>query len=600
MTEIEHSTGSEMGTDVADRVRRPFTTRVRPLPLVGRVDPSTLPGRLALVDRVDGIGTLAPAVVAVRWCIVSVSLAMIGETSIVDGRTTGAWVVALVGYAVARTFRPIRDLGDAGPVIEVCAEALFHTAIVVGTGSWESPFVFLLMPAIVVGGFARGLGFALAIGMVCAGVVTVSDVFRPGPFEQDPVLVVRWTMVLALVGIAAGFARRISGETDRRHSIALDRLDRLSDANALLFSLHRIAQTLPASLDLGEVLDSTVSRLRGLLDFDALAVFVFDDTDRSWEVVRRQSVSLPVRLGPTELPAPLMDALSTGTLVHRDNLASAAVTGVAANSGAGLYTVLSARGSVIGLLAVESRRTGGFERREIELLQGFVEPVGLAIDNARWFSRLRTVGADEERTRIARDLHDNMGQSLAYLAFELDRVSTRASAGDDVVEPLASLRHEVRQIIGEVRDTLYDLRTDVSDAQAIGPVIDAFAARVMERSEVEVEVRVAAEGRLPLLQEREMWRIAQEALLNVERHAGAARAVVSWECDGERARLEVSDDGIGFPGGSAGRADSYGIVGMRERAASVGATFEIDSSVGAGTVVRCELGSGPRDRKDPR
>ena len=92
----------------------------------------------------------------------------------------------------------------------------------------------------------------------------------------------------------AGYARRISGEADRQHSLALDRLGRLTDANALLFSLHRVTQTLPASLDLDDVLDTTITRLRGLFEFDSAAIMVLDDTDAGWQVVRRENVRLPV------------------------------------------------------------------------------------------------------------------------------------------------------------------------------------------------------------------------------------------------------------------------------------------------------------------
>ncbi len=86
-----------------------------------------------------------------------------------------------------------------------------------------------------------------------------------------------------------------------------------------------------------------------------------------------------------------------------------------------------------------------------------------------------------------------------------------------------------------------------------------------------------------------MWRIAQEALTNIERHAAATRVRVLWRCNGESAALDVTDNGSGFPIGRAGRLDSYGILGMRERASSIGATLEITSEPEKGTRVRCTL-----------
>jgi signal transduction histidine kinase len=99
----------------------------------------------------------------------------------------------------------------------------------------------------------------------------------------------------------------------------------------------------------------------------------------------------------------------------------------------------------------------------------------------------------------------------------------------------------------------------------------------------------ASTGRLPLPQERELWRIAQEAVTNAERHSGGRTVWVRWRCDGSHARLEVADDGVGFETRKAGRMDSYGILGMRERAAGIGATLSVDSTPGRGTTVRCAL-----------
>jgi signal transduction histidine kinase len=221
-----------------------------------------------------------------------------------------------------------------------------------------------------------------------------------------------------------------------------------------------------------------------------------------------------------------------------------------------------------------------------------VEPVALAIDNARLFRRIRTVGADEERTRIARDLHDRIGQALAYLGFEIDRMVRRADAGEPVDQHLRTLRDDLRQVIAEVRDTLYDLRTDVTDSRDFAETVHEFAGRVAARSDLTISLDCDTDHRLPILQEREMWRIAQEALVNAERHANATEVSVLWRCGTGGARLEVVDNGQGMParqGPASEGSDSYGIVGMKERAASIGATLELTSIPGEGTKVRCFL-----------
>ena len=410
---------------------------------------------------------------------------------------------------------------------------------------------------------------------------------REGYSVDDLRTSVQWTSELLLVALIAGYARRVTGEADRQHSLALDRLGRLSDANALLFSLHRVAQSLPASLDLNEVLDSTMQRVRDLFRFDTAVLLLHDDSGGGWEVVRWQGTRPADRIDDFELPRTMRAALLERRLVSVPDVQDG--SGLLPASRSGMYAILPARESIVGMLVLEHEEPDHFTDRDVELLTGFVEPAGLAVDNARWFARLRTVGADEERTRIARDLHDRIGQSLAYLAFELDRMARADKNGESLAEPLESLRHDVRQVIGEVRDTLYDLRTDVSETNDVTATLTAFLDRVRDRSGLEVEFEAESTGRLPLLQEREFWRVAQEAVTNVVRHAEASRVDVRWWCDGTSAVLQVIDDGRGFAAGQSGRPDSYGILGMRERAASIGATLDIDSFEGHGATVRCLL-----------
>jgi signal transduction histidine kinase len=212
------------------------------------------------------------------------------------------------------------------------------------------------------------------------------------------------------------------------------------------------------------------------------------------------------------------------------------------------------------------------------------------------FSRLRTMGADEERTRIARDLHDRIGQSLAHVGFELDRAVRSTERGADPLPVLEEVRNQVRGVVTEVRETLYDLRTDVTSNQDVVETMSLFLDRVRARTSLDIDLEEHTAGRLPLVYERELWRIAKEAVINVERHAAATHLRIVWRCDGRAAELTVTDDGTGFDRRAA-RADSYGIIGMRERATSIGARFEIDSNAGAGTTVRVVVGGPARSER---
>jgi signal transduction histidine kinase len=522
-------------------------------------------------------------------------LSVAGGTGTPSTVTRVFWCTLIVSYSLYRTVRPLRYRDDMSSLVALYAEVALHVMAVVATGYWESPFVFSLLTAIIVAGFSRGFAFSLRIAVASSLAVGVPDLARVG---GDPRVGAQWATEFVLVALVAGYARRISGEADRQQTLALDRLGRLADANALLFSLHRVAQSLPASLDFDEVLDSTMGRLRDLFDFSAAAVLLYEESDRSWTVARREGIRLPARLDALQIPPPLNRVLAERSLVHETNLLSTGGPGLSPQMYSGIYTVLLARGSVIGMVALEKDEPFHYTTRDGELLTGFAEPAALAIDNARWFGRLRTVGAEEERTRIARDLHDRIGQSLAYLAFELDRIVKADTKGGDVGPSLEQLRSDLRDLIREVRDTLYDLRTDVSEEHDMAAVLQLYVARIADRSGLDIAVLARDARRLPLLQERELFRIAQEALANIEKHAEATRVTITWRSDGRTGVLEITDDGRGFPIGRAGRLDSYGIIGMRERAASIGAVLDVDSEPGLGTRVRCVV-AGVKDPRAP-
>jgi signal transduction histidine kinase len=536
----------------------------------------------------DALAPFRQAILVVRWGATAVSLAL-ASPEIADGSSAVLLgFVVLVAYSTFRTLRPLEDGGDRAGTVWLVAEATLAVVLVATTGFGDSPLVFALLPPVALAGFARGFaqGARLAVAALAACLVTWL-VVGIGP-HADLVRSAQGAGEVLLVALVAGYARRISGEADERRIAALDRLGRLSDANVLLFQLHQVTQTLPASLDLTDVLDATVEQLRALFDAHSVAILLHEESDDTWSTARRHGGAGTISAFADELPAAVQRVLAVRSTDREANLTGAA-DGLDARSRSGLYGLLTARGATIGVVALEHRDPDHFSERDAELLTGFVEPAAVAIDNARWFGRLRTLGADEERTRIARDLHDRTGQSLAYLAFELDRITKQASRGDAVTDALDALRTDVRKVISELRDTLYDLRTDVTDADGMASTLEAFLVRVGERSGLVTALRAEETARLPLLRERELWRIAREAVTNVERHAQASRIDVMWRTDGRTATLEVVDDGVGVASSEGGSLGEPGLAALRERSASIGASLAVVSEPGRGTRVRCSL-----------
>jgi signal transduction histidine kinase len=562
---------------------------------VDRIGAGARTGGGAWVGEPDGQDPLlpfAPAILAVRWATTSATIVLASALILAGDLAMVPWVVATLLYTVLRTFFPLCYDGTTRSLVVLELEIGLNVLAVAATGFWSSALVLLLINAIVIAGFARGFGFALRVAVASTLAVTVPAFGLERWDQEEWAEMARWATLLVSTGIIAGYSRRLTGEASRRHSIALDRVARLADANTLLADLHRVAQTLPASLDQGDVLESTVTRLRSLIAHDSAVIITTDEQGRAWTVASRTGNGPTGELAWSRLPFPVRDAIELQRVIRVNELGDTQ-PGFGSESRSAVYAPLLARGRLIGLLAVESRAAGAFSGRDEQFLRGFVEPVALAIDNARWFDRIRTVGADEERTRIARDLHDRMGQSLAYLGFEVDRMIRRSASGEVVTEHLEHLRRDIREVVGEMRDTLSDLRTDVSDDVDFASTAEVFAARLAERSDLQVTIDCDTDHRLPLLQERELWRIAQEAMVNTERHAQASQVTLRWRCNSQRAELEVTDDGVGLPDpdpeGMLGRRDSYGLIGMRERADSIGATLELRSRPGEGTTVRCFL-----------
>jgi signal transduction histidine kinase len=257
---------------------------------------------------------------------------------------------------------------------------------------------------------------------------------------------------------------------------------------------------------------------------------------------------------------------------------------------------LTARNQVIGVLGLEHPSSDRYDSHDAVLLAGLAEVLALTVDNARWFGRLRTLGAQEERIRIARDLHDRLGQWLTYVSMELERI---VAEDEPVTADLFRLQSDVQSALDELRETLRQLRSGVTEQKPLSVVAQDVVNRFAERADVAVTLTVVhPDDRVSVPVENELLRILQEALTNVDRHADAEHVDVVWDVRGGEFELVIADDGRGFEAAKGVRDSAYGLVGMRERADVIGARLTIDSAPGAGTTVRVISGSTGSPRTD--
>ena len=495
--------------------------------------------------------------------------------------------------AIVTCIRPVPYRDDTKVRIRIIGEQAMHLIVVLATGAWASPFALCLIPSGMLAGFAAGGFFSAELGVAAIAAVTAKHINEIG--ARDGLTAgLLWSGLLGLVAFTSGLTHRAGLEAARQQQLALDRVSRLAEANSLLFSLQRVAQTLPASLDLDDVLDSTVQRMQAMVRHDALSVFLVNATDRAVEPIRALGFTPPPSFQLDRLPEGLRAAMDSPRTVRIDDRSFRG--GVSASARSGLYAALRARGALVGLIAVEADQPDSFGQQQAEIVHGLTEPFGIAIDNARMFGRIRTLAADEERSRIARDLHDHIGSSLAMIGYEVDRARSIAADGGEIIPVLEDLRTQITAVVSDVRDTLFDLRTEVTDTYDLASIVRDFLTRVQQRTGIVTDHEVRIAGRLPLMQERELWQIAREAITNVERHSQAKNLTVTVNETTTSASISVRDDGVGL-GVHTSRADSYGMIGMRERAARIGAELSIRPSVRGGTEIQVHLRSDDRRQR---
>lgn len=533
--------------------------------------------------------TVSPVIAAVRWGAVMYGM-VAAVTRANKGNLEVVIALAVVLFLTTwRTLRPIR-LGSNEPARRLVPlfDAVLVGAAVGWSGNVTSPFVFCVLATAVVAAFGWGLAAGAATTVLGVASVAVAAIVSDDPLDptrgQGPVLLATFVLVVSMVAFAR--ARLLDAET-RRATLA-GQLDLLAETNDLLHILNELARTLPQSLDLREALAAARGELRRTFAADVIALVTLDDHTEEWVPQIADGCALRPSVRGDELPRPLRKAAERNGLVLESSFAPG--EGLGARSASGLYVAVRARERTIGVLGVEHRNPGQYGARHARLMAGLSDVLALTVDNARSFSRLRTLGADEERSRIARDLHDRLGQWLSYINFELERIIDTSDSGSDELD---RLHRDVQTAIDELRETLRQLRAEVTEERSFAAVakelIDRFNARGTDGSTA--TLRVTRPGhRLAVRVETELLRILQEALSNVAKHAKASTVTITWDVLDGSATLTIRDDGRGFSTDKGTRDSAYGLVGMRERADVIGARIAISSNPGRGTTITVHAG----------
>ncbi|MBN1630427.1 MAG: PAS domain-containing protein [Thermoleophilia bacterium] len=222
---------------------------------------------------------------------------------------------------------------------------------------------------------------------------------------------------------------------------------------------------------------------------------------------------------------------------------------------------------------------------------------------ARLLEQERVVGTLQERERLARELHDGIGQVFGYLSMQAQTVRHRLRAGDSEKADalLARLVEVAQDAHADVRESITDLKAVSSEQWSFIPALDRYLRDLHTDHGIETELSVGESVDDDTFRTNagvQVLRVVQEALANARRHGGASAVRISIECEGSKARITVADDGSGFDPArfESSRDGHFGLAFMRERMAQVGGHVHIDSRPGAGTRVILEVPLGHKER----
>ncbi len=395
--------------------------------------------------------------------------------------------------------------------------------------------------------------------------------------------------IIALEGYAVDATERV---------LARQMLEqRVADRTRELSTLHQVMAVTSASLDMAEVLESALEPVLAAMGSEMGAIHLLDETGETLHLAAWRGIppdlvgqveSVPVNSGLTgwvvEQSRPLVvPDVSTGPRP----LLAIPVCGSQAYIGA----AIRAKGQVLGVLSVVSEGGRQFKVEEVNLLDSIANEVGGAIENARLYQQAERLAVVRERERLARELHDSVTQSLYSLHLLSEAGRQLAVTGDTerVKGYLERLGEISQQALKEMRLLVYELRPLALKREGLAGALQQRLDAVEKRAGVDVRLLVEGEIELPTSVGEGLYRIAQEALNNILKHAKATRVTVRIHSENSRVALEIVDNGTGFDPDEMTDYGGMGLASMRERAEKLGGSLTVLSKPGQGTTIRVDV-----------
>ncbi len=395
--------------------------------------------------------------------------------------------------------------------------------------------------------------------------------------------------------------------------------DSLVRRNQQLSILNAIATTVNKSLDLKDILGQALDEVLRLTGVDVGAIFLQEEKLGNLELLAHRGMSedtamLAAKLGM--LDGACGGVIEAGQVIVVPDLAR--YRGRRAESlkqeklNTLVHVPLSAKGCILGSICVATHERRDFSPEEQRLLTAIGNQIAVAIENARLYAevqhkeRLRgqllnkiITAQEEERNRIARELHDDTSQALAALLFAVEEALEMDSL-QEMQARLSGMKEITMATMEDIYKLIFDLRPTMLDHLGLVPALRSFAQLRLEPLGIRIDIKeISDPRRLSPQMETALFRVVQEVINNIARHAMARNVDMRFQFENEAVTIEVKDDGIGFDMVEATLSpDSQrglGLMGMLERIELIGGEMEINTAPGYGTHIHLRVPLGQEE-----
>ena len=541
----------------------------------------TVPGRGGLAQRlVDHVQEHSPIASSVRLALLLIAglLAPVGEHDRVEVAVP-LGIVLLLGLLSSTVVRDARVRSRLQ-----LAEAVVASAGVVLAGAPVLSLLLCLPAAAVGAGLSAGYVGATTTTGAAAGVLLLGRLLLGDAAGRGSALSAasaQWVLVALVCGLLAGRIHRLG-------SSGAPSDDRYAEAYRLLAQLRAVTRGLPGSLDPGSVARTLLEECVGSTLCEHGSVLLDVGGDQLVPLALHGYQRVPWRAslsqdGPIQRSwlsgAPVLDR----RLPDRDGQRTGSEL---------LVLPMTVEGVRVGVVALESRRADAFDDDEVARLHALVGRYALPLETAALFDELRIRAAQEERTRLAREMHDGIAQDLAFLGYQLDALTAMLRNGSgDAVAQARGLRRHITGLISDLRLSLSDLRSSIGPSRGLGAALSEYARSAGTSSGITVHMTLT-EGstRLSADTEVQMLRIAHEAVSRARRRPGTANLWVTLAVDPPSALLLVEDDS---PSSDEHQPDQHSSTkDMQARAERLVADFSTGARQPKGTYVRVAIDGG--------